>query len=86
MMNIFLRKKEEEEAGHYEFMRFHKPLPLRKEEQINSNPKLRKLSIYKSSDRKSRHNTEFASRSKSKEKEAIKVERSSATSKFKSLS
>jgi hypothetical protein len=49
MINIFMKKKEDEEHGHYQYMRHHK-LISRHDEKMYSHEKLQKLSTYQSVD------------------------------------
>lgn len=53
MMSILIRKKEEEQTGHYDFMRHHKPLRL-KSNSRDALDKMNRFSLYKSSSTKNR--------------------------------
>lgn len=83
MISYFMKKREDEENGHYQFMRLHKPM-LKKENKMLSEEKIKKFSLYQSSDaRKKMISVDVKNRMRPEAADAI--ERRSNSTKFKSL-
>lgn len=59
MINYFMKKKEDEENGYYQYMRRHKPAPLEKRvSKILSQDRIHKFSLYQSKDTRERISTD----------------------------
>jgi predicted HicB family RNase H-like nuclease len=84
MINYFMKKKEDEENGYYQFMRHHKPIPVEKRvSKILSQDRIHKFSLYKSKDARERISTDSKFRVRPNVSEAI--QRRNNSTKFKSL-
>lgn len=83
MLSYFLKKKEDEETGHYTYMRKHKPV-LRKDSKMLSDERINRLSLYQSAETRKKVSS-IDVKQKMRPEAVDALQRRSNSTKFKSL-